>query len=197
MIYSLEGILQEKAADFAVVNCGGVGYMVSISANTASSLPSVGERAFVYTVMTVKENGVDLSGFANADERDLYKELCTVSGVGAKVALSILSTFTPDRLTLLIAAQDSKAVTAAPGVGPRLAQRVVLELKDKVGHMNLGGTAASVAGMQQLPAASEAVAALTSLGFGVAEASAAVSGLDASLTTEELVAEALRKLAMR
>ena len=197
MIYSLEGILQEKAPDYAVINCGGVGYLVSVSANTASSLPPVGERAFVYTVMSVKENGVDLSGFATADERDLYRELCTVSGVGAKVALSILSTFTPDRLTLLIAAQDSKSVTAAPGVGPRLAQRVVLELKDKVGHMDLGGAAASVASLQQLPAASEAVAALTSLGFGVAEASAAVSGLDGSLSTEELVAGALRKLAMR
>ena len=120
-----------------------------------------------------------------------------MSGVGAKVALSILSTFTPDRVALLIAAQDSKSITAAPGVGPRLAQRIVVELKDKIGKMDVSGPASAVSSAQQLPSASEAVAALTSLGFNVAEASRAVSGLDASLSTEELVAEALRKLAMR
>lgn len=197
MIYSLEGILQEKFADYAVISCAGVGFYAAISANTASALPAVGEKAFLYTVMSVKENGVDLAGFATADERDIYRELCSVSGVGAKVALSILSTFTPDRVALLIAAQDSKSITAAPGVGPRLAQRIVVELKDKIGKMDVSGPASAVSSAQQLPSASEAVAALTSLGFNVAEASRAVSGLDASLSTEELVAEALRKLAMR
>lgn len=197
MIYSLDGILQEKYADHAVVSCGGVGYYCSCSANTASELPSVGERTFLYTILTVRENGMELAGFATTAERDCYRMLCTVSGVGSKVALSILSSFTPDRLTLLIAGGDAKSITAAPGVGPRLAQRLVVELKDKMGDLDPTGIAANVSSVQRSSSTSEAVEALTALGFSIAEASRVIAGLDSSLSTEELIEQALRKLAAR
>ena len=196
MIYSLNGLLADKTHDMAVIVCGGVGYAVSISANTASALPDIGDDAFVFTLLSVKESGVELYGFASIQEREAFKLLCGVSGVGAKVAFSVLSTYDADRFALLAASGDYKALTACPGVGQRLAQRIVLELKDKLGV--IGDTAASsVAAIPQSSASSEAVAALTSLGFSASEAASAVAALPAEYDTQQLITAALRSLASR
>ena len=197
MIYSLNGILEEKMTDTAVISCGGVGYAVSCSANTLSSLPQVGDKVFIFTVLSVKENGIDLFGFATQKERDAFKLLCTVSGVGPKLALSVLSTYDPDRLALLVASGDSKAVTACPGVGPRLAQRIVLELKDKILQLDISGIGEVVSSVSNGTASADAIAALISLGFSQSEAASAVAGLPADLSTEDMIASALRSLASR
>jgi len=197
MIYSLNGILEEKTADTAVVVCQGVGYAVSCSLNTLSSLPAAGEKVFLYTLLSVKENAVDLYGFSSKKERDAFKLLCTVSGVGPKVAMSVLSTYDPDRTALLIASGDSKAITACPGIGARLAQRIVMELKDKVLQLDISGVGETVAAVTEGTASSEAAAALISLGFSHSEAASALAGLPAELSTEEMIARALRALASR
>ncbi|MBQ3412396.1 MAG: Holliday junction branch migration protein RuvA [Oscillospiraceae bacterium] len=197
MIYSLNGILEEKMTDSAVISCGGVGYSVSCSVNTLSMLPQVGEKVFIFTVLSIKENGVDLFGFATQKERDAFKLLCSVNGVGPKLALSVLSTYDPDRLALLIASGDSKAVTACAGVGPRLAQRIVLELKDKILQLDITGIGEVVSSSSDGTATADAIAALLSLGFTQSEAAAAVAGLPADLSTEDMIAAALRSLASR
>ena len=196
MIYSLNGTLLEKSTDLAVIECGGVGYAFSCSNNTLSMLPAAGENAFVYTVLSVKENGVDLYGFSTPKERDAFKLLCSISGVGPKLALSVLSTYDADRLALLIASGDAKAVTACPGVGPRLAQRIVNELKDKVLQLDVTGIGEVVTAVDS-SAASEAVAALISLGFSHSEAATAVAGLPPELSTEDMITSALRSLSTR
>ncbi|MBR4797821.1 MAG: Holliday junction branch migration protein RuvA [Oscillospiraceae bacterium] len=196
MIYSLNGTLLEKSTDLAVIECGGVGYAFSCSNNTLSMLPAAGENAFVYTVLSVKENGVDLYGFSTPKERDAFKLLCSISGVGPKLALSVLSTYDADRLALLIASGDAKAVTACPGVGPRLAQRIVNELKDKVLQLDVTGIGEVVTAVDS-SAASEAVAALISLGFSHSEAASAVAGLPPELSTEDMITSALRSLSTR
>ncbi len=197
MIYSLNGILLEKSPDSAVIECGGVGYGFQCSVSTVSALPAAGDRAFVYTILSVKENGVDLFGFSTIKERDAFKLLCSVSGVGPKVALSVLSTYDSDRIALLIASGDAKAVTACPGVGARLAQRIVNELKDKVLQLDISGMGEVVAVTDSGSSSSEAVAALISLGFSHSEAASAVASLDPSLSTEEMIASALRYFASR
>ena len=196
MIYSLNGTLLEKSTDLAVIECGGVGYAFSCSNNTLSMLPAAGENAFVYTVLSVKENGVDLYGFSTPKERDAFKLLCSISGVGPKLALSVLSTYDADRLALLIASGNAKAVTACPGVGPRLAQRIVNELKDKVLQLDVTGIGEVVTAVDS-SAASEAVAALISLGFSHSEAASAVAGLPPELSTEDMITSALRSLSTR
>lgn len=133
MIYCLTGKLLEKAPDYAVVSCGGVGYLAAIPSTTAGALPAVGDTCTLYTCMNVTENDVSLFGFADKESQTMFRLLTGVSGVGPKVGLAILSVLSPDRVVLAISAGDHKAFTAASGVGPKLGQRIVLELKDKVG----------------------------------------------------------------
>ena len=197
MIYSLNGILLEKTPDSAVIECGGVGYGFSCSANTLSSLPGTGDKAFVYTVLSVRENGVDLFGFSSQKESEAFRLLCSISGVGPTVALSVLSTYDPDRVSLLIASGDAKAITACPGVGPRLAQRIVNELKEKILQLDIEGIGEVVTAVDNGSASSEAIAALISLGFSHSEAATAVAGLAPELSTEDMIASALRSLASR
>ena len=196
MIYSLQGILAEKESSGAVVVCNGVGYYVFCSANTLSNLPELGKEVFLYTVFSVKVNAVELDGFSTEEERDLFKLLCTVNGVGPKLAFSILSTYIPDRLILLIGSSDSTALTSCPGVGSRIAQRIVVELKDKVVGLNIGeGT--SIVSTKSSSSIGEALEALVSLGFSNSEASKALSSLDTGMSSEELITNALRLLASR
>ena len=196
MIYSLNGLLADKTHDMAVIVCGGVGYAVSISAATASALPDIGDEAFLFTILSAKETGVELYGFSTIAEREAFKLLCGVSGVGAKVAFSVLSTYDADRFALIAASGDFKALTACPGVGQRLAQRIVLELKDKLGVIG-DASVSQVSAAVQSSASSEAVAALTSLGFSASEAASAVAALPADYDTQQLVTAALRALASR
>lgn len=197
MIYSLTGRIIEKTTGEAVIECGGVGYLVAVPGTTASALPAVGNEATLFTVMNVTENDVSLFGFAGREARSMFLMLTSVSGVGPRVALSILSVLDPPQLVLAISAGDFKALTAASGVGPKLAQRLVLELRDKVSALapgmdfTPGGVAPppAEAGAQQ-----QAVAALASLGYTPSEAAAAVSKVDAGLPTAEIIRLALKGL---
>lgn len=199
MIYSLCGKLILSEPNAAVVECGGVGYRCSVSLKTAGALPKIGEQVFLYTYMAVREDAVDLFGFVTKEEMQAFKLITSVNGVGAKVGIAILSEFAPDYLYTYIAAGDYKALTAAGGVGPKLAQRIVLELKDKLGaipkELNLGGASgAAPAASLPLDHVRSAVSALTALGFLQVEANRAIAGLDQSLPTEELIRQALARL---
>ena len=133
MIYCLTGKIIKKTLDSVVISCGGVGYFVQIPATTGEALPPAGQEGTVYTIMNVTENDVSLYGFAAEEQRDCFKMLTGVTGVGPKAALSILSIMTPEKIALAASSGDHKAFTKAAGVGPKLAQRITLELKDKVG----------------------------------------------------------------
>lgn len=197
MIASLRGKLIYTDNTVAVVECAGVGYKCFVTKNTLYNLPQKNEEVFLYTYMVVREDAMDLYGFESIQELDAFKLITSVNGVGAKIGLALLSEFTASRLTLHIASNDPKALTAASGVGIKLAQRIVLELKDKVGSLTSGETLEiKAAGNATINSnTKEAVAALVALGYSQSEASLAVGKLDMSLTTEELIKQALKTLA--
>ena len=203
MLYCVKGELMKLEPRMAVVMCGGVGFRLQITMNTARQMPSIGAEAMLYTEMVVREDAMELFGFADQNELTCFKQLTAISGVGPKVGISILSELTPERVALAVAAGDYKALTKAAGVGPKLAQRIVLELKDKVGGLATSGgidlgASAPVAGVVSAAGnATQAVEALTVLGFTAGEASAAVGKLDSSLPVETLVRDALKMLARR
>lgn len=197
MIYSLTGTILEKMLGEVVVQCGGVGYVVSMPLSAAGAIPPVGEQGTVYTYLNVSENDIALFGFATREERGMFRLLTSVSGVGPKAGLSILSALPPDRIVLAVSAGDFKAFTAASGVGPKLGQRLVLELKDKVAK----GMADGGLSMQDVAAASssaasgstsQAIAALLSLGYSQSEAAQAVAAIDSALPVAEMIRLALR-----
>ena len=200
MIYCLTGKIVKKSMNAVVLSCGGVGYYAQCPASVAGALPGVGREATIYTVMSVTENDVSLYGFATEEQQACFELLTAVSGVGPKVGLAILSVMEPERVALAISAGDHKAFKAASGVGPKLAQRIVLELKDKVAKGFVDGISLEdVAGVSaQTPAAqssSQAIAALVSLGYSQSEAALAVSKIDATLPVEEIIKLALRGMA--
>jgi Holliday junction DNA helicase RuvA len=196
MIAHLKGRLVSSGIDHAVIDVGGVGYLVGASARTLAALGPAGEAVTIHTEMLVAEDSIRLMGFATAGERDWFRHLTSVQGVGARVALAILSVLAPDELGTAVARQDKAMVARANGVGPKLAERIVRELKDKVGAIDLGGGAPVVPASG---AGADAISALANLGFRPPEAAAAVklaedelgpgAGLDA------LVRLALRKAA--
>jgi Holliday junction DNA helicase RuvA len=197
MIAHLRGALAASGADHAVIDVGGVGYLVGASAKTLDKLGAVGEQVTIHTEMLVSEDSIRLMGFATADERDWFKLLTSVQGVGAKVALAILSILAPEELRTAVARADSATIARSNGVGPKLAQRIVNELKDKAGGLALGGVGAAAA--PSGGAAADAVSAMLNLGFKPAEASAAVNAasdeLGPAATLDALVRLALRKAA--
>jgi len=183
MIAHLKGRLDATGIDHAVIDVGGVGYLVGASARTLAALGPVGEAATLHTEMLVAEDSIRLVGFATRGERDWFRLLTGVQGVGARVALQILSALDPDDLGRAVLAGDKAAVARANGVGPKLAQRIVIELKDRVGGLAVGPAAAVAGGAVPRPAgvAADAASALLNLGFRPAEAAAAVA-----LAEEEL-----------
>ena len=197
MIAHLKGRLDSTGVDHAVIDVGGVGYLVGASSRTLAALGAVGEAAMLHTEMLVAEDSIRLVGFAHAAERDWFRLLTGVQGVGARVALAILSTLDPADLSRAVAAGDKATVARANGVGPKLAQRIVMELKDRIGGVALGPAAA--AQVAPTGAGADAVSALLNLGFRPAEASAAVASaeeeLGATATLDGLVRLALRKAA--
>ena len=197
MLYCLRGELLRKEPDFAVVMCSGIGFQVFISSVTYAELPEVGEQATIYTYMSVKQDSnVDLFGFGDERQLDCFKLLITVSGIGPKSALGILSFMNADQVITAISQGDHHMFTQCPGVGAKTAQRIVLELKDKV--KNLGSEAAELNTMpMQSGNAQEAIAALMSLGFTRSESRAAVSKQDSSLDTSELIRKSLQYLSNR
>lgn len=197
MIASVRGTLIYTDTACAVVECGGVGYKCFVTKNTLYNLPQKGEEVFLHTYLVVREDAMDLYGFRDIEELDAFKLVTSVNGVGAKMGLALLSEFTASQLTLYIASGDYKALTAASGVGPKLAQRIVLELKDKVGSLQSGDTLVikAVGNATVNSNTKEAVSALVSLGYTQSEASLAVGKLDPALSTEDLIKQALKTLA--
>jgi holliday junction DNA helicase RuvA len=197
MIAKLRGLLDGFGADFAVIDVAGVGYLVSASTRTLSQLGAIGDEVVLHTEMLVSQDAIRLVGFSTAAERDWFRLLIGVQGVGARVALAILSALAVDELHSAVASGDSRMISRAQGVGPKLALRIVNELKDKAGGVALGPGAAA-----PIPAGShaqDAVSALLNLGFRPAEASAAVGKAEAELgpeaTLDQLVRTALKKAA--
>ena len=180
MLYSVKGELIHMEPQMAVICCGGVGFRCRITMNTARQLPAVGSEAMLYTMMNVREDAIELFGFADQGELNCFKQLTAITGVGPKA----------------VAGGDYKTLTRAPGVGPKLAQRIVLEMKDKVGALQTSGGAELPQGAVVSAAgnAAEAVNALSVLGFTPGEASAAVGKLDSALPVETLVRQALKSL---
>jgi len=199
MFYYLEGNVSVIAQNLAVIDINGVGYACMTTLNTLSHL-EVNKKAKLYTYCNIKEDAFDIYGFYNLSEKRCFEQLLSVSGVGPKAALSILSTASPESLALAIIGDDESALTIAPGVGKKLAQRIILELKDKVskempalkasGFVPLGdGTGQQGSGAKQRDAA----AALTVLGYSQSEISAAMRGLDIeTLSIEEIIREVLK-----
>ena len=193
MIARLSGLLAETSADSAVIDVGGVGYLVLASARTLDSLGAIGSEIVVLTELQVREDSWTLFGFATVAERDSFRALTSIQGVGGRVALAILSVLGPDELARAVSAGDKAMIARANGVGPKLAARIANELQGKLGAVGLGG-----AGPTPRPgAAADAVSALANLGFKPVEATSAVNsaqdelGPDASL--DALVRLALRK----
>ena len=202
MIYCLTGKIVKKSMSAVVLSCGGVGYYAQCPASVAGAMPGVGKEATLYTVMSVTENDVSLYGFATEEQQACFEMLTAVSGVGPKVGLAILSVMEPQRVALAISAGDHKAFKAANGVGPKLAQRIVLELKDKVAKgfvdgISLEDVAGAASGEPATQSASQAIAALVSLGYSQSEAALAISKIDATLPVEEIIKLALRGMAGR
>ena len=197
MISSLNGKLIAKDFDYVVIECGGVGFKCYITRNTYSDLPTVNSPVFLHTYLAVKEDAMDLYGFSTSGDLEAFKLITSVSGVGAKIGLALLSEFTFDKILLYIASGDAKSLTAASGVGLKLAQRMILELKDKVNSVQSVdlGEVAAVGNASVNSSAKEAIEALVSLGYSQSEASLAVGKLDASMPTDELIRQALKTLA--
>ena len=197
MFYYVNGTVTELEAGLAVIDCGGVGYACATTNYTLSQLKK-GERAKLYTYLNVREDAMELFGFASQSELRSFKLLIGVSGVGPKAALSILSATTPQQLAMAVVMGDEKALTAAQGVGKKIAQRIILELKDKLakeqGNFDAGSGAAAVLPVQNNKAG-EAAAALAVLGYGSQEISAALKGIDMeALPLEEIIRQSLKKM---
>jgi holliday junction DNA helicase RuvA len=193
MIARLSGILAELTADSAVIDVGGVGYLVQMSGKTLAALGPIGGEVLVLTELQVREDAWTLFGFGSPAERDSFRALTSVQGVGGRLALAILSVLSPDDLARAVGQGDKASIGRANGVGPKLAARIANELQGKLGVPGLGGTAPA----PRAGAAADALSALANLGFKPAEASAAVNaaqdelGADAGL--DALVRLALRK----
>ena len=197
MFYYVSGTVAHVEPYLAVIDCGGVGYACKTTSTTISQL-QVGKASKLYTYLHVGEGIFDLYGFATQGELGSFKQLIGVSGVGPKAALAILSVVSPEQFTLAVMTQDVKTLTMAAGVGKKLAQRVLLELKDKIAGSQLELNGADIADMQ--PAVrggktAEATAALASLGYSQAEIGAALKGIDVeALRVEDIVRQALRAM---
>ena len=197
MFYSVTGRVVAIEENFAAVQCGGIAFRCMTTLNTLSKIGRTGEEVTLYTYLNVREDAMELFGFYTQQELDCFKLLLTVSGVGPKAALAILSQLSPDKLALCVASGDVKSITQAQGVGPKLAQRVVLELKDKLSKSIASG-GADVSGMFSATTASgncsEAIEALVMLGYSRSEAAGAIGKLDKNLPAEELIRLALKSL---
>ena len=197
MFYSITGTLVYSDLSSVAIDCNGVAFRCNVSMNTLQHMPQRNSKVTVYTYLNVREDALDLFGFYSTDELDMFKLITSVSGVGPKNALAILSEFEPDDLRIIIASGDAKSLTRASGVGTKLAQRIILELKDKVGSIggNVEAEIASVGAVSASKNAAEAVEALVSLGYSQSEASLAVGRLDSQLSVEELIRLALKSMA--
>ncbi len=197
MIYSVRGKLTHIENNLAVVECAGVGYAVRTSAVTISRLPGMGEETTLYTYLHISENSIDLFGFADQGELNCFKMLLGVTRVGPRAALSVLSSVTAEQFALAVASGDAKTLSRAPGLGMKTAQRIILELKDKISKEQ----AAAGISMPEIPLmssssnASEAINALVVLGYTQSEAAGVITKLNPELSVEDMIKQGLQKLA--
>jgi len=202
MFYYIKGPLAYKDTSTAVIEAGGVGYKMTVSQTTINSLPSVGGTVKLYTHMSVREDGVELFGFYSLEELSSFKLLINVSGVGPKVAVSILSFLTPDKFILAVSSEDAKTLAKANGVGAKTAARIILELKDKLpqlGSVSMGDVSAGAVASSTLGSASsdlsDAIEALSAIGYTRSEIMTALRGVDTSnMSLEEIFKTATKKL---
>lgn len=199
MIYSLNGKILHTEPTFVVIECGGVGYQCYATMNTLRTLPHIGETATIYTQMLVREDAIELCGFSTTAERNCFTMLMSISGVGAKVALAILSVLTPEQVALSVSLGDSKTLTKANGVGNKLAQRIILELKDKIKKLDIAATTTTTdVPAAVMPAAtgnvSQAIVALSVLGYTPDEVMPFMAGIDPSRSVEEIIAGTLKAI---
>ena len=199
MIYHLKGTLELCEEGSCVIDCGGVGYKLFISDNTYTSIVGrVNSELKLLTYLQVREDAVELYGFKTTDELSAFKLLITVSGVGPKAAMSILSLLTPDKLSMAIVGEDTKTIAKASGIGAKTAARVVLELKDKISKQVFAAPSAvgtqSPASFAKSSNLSEALDALLVLGYSRAEAQRALGGIDPTLDVTKIIPMALSKL---
>lgn len=193
MIHYIKGTLAMKLDTGIVVETGGIGYDISVPGNSPLYLCSEGDEIICYTAMIVREDDISLYGFADRESLELFRLLITVSGVGAKAAMSVLSALTSSQLRQAIAFEDDKAIATANGVGKKTAQRIVLELKDRVSADNISAAQQQASSEVSDDARSEAVKGLVSLGYTRAEAVNALAGTEAA-TAEEYIKKALKNL---
>jgi len=201
MIYSLTGELLVCEPGSVVVSCGGVGFHCIVSGTTQRAMPAIGQKVSVFTHMNVTQDAMTLYGFSTKAELSCFRMLTGVSGIGSKTAIAVLTAISPEQLALSIAAGDAKALTAAPGIGPKQAQRIVLELKDKISGiqpvMSAEMPGVVLPTVSSNGSATEAVKALAALGYSQTEAAQLVSRLDQSMTVEQMIAAALRAAAQQ
>ncbi len=199
MLYYVSGTVTVLEPGLAVIDCGGVGYGCRVTAYTAGQL-KLNQRARLYITESIREDAFDLFGFASREEQRCYELLTSVNGVGPKAAMAILSSGGPQNFTLAVMTGDEKMLTAAQGIGKKIAQRIILELKDKLGGSGQEldfSSGVSVPAPQQGGSAALARAALQELGYSPVEISAALKGADPNASTEELVRYALRAMVMK
>lgn len=198
MFYDITGTLSTVGAGFAVIRCGGVGFQCKSTLSTLQSIGAIGSEVTLFTYLNVREDAMELFGFASLQELDCFKLLISVSGIGPKAALAILSELTPDKLAICIATGDAKALTKAQGIGKKIAERAVLELKDKIkGIVSDTAISAAVSAVSSIASDAnsiEAVEALVSLGFTQSDAALVVSRLDPSLSVDEMIRQGLKFL---
>ncbi len=202
MIAYVKGTVEDISEDNAIIDVGGIGYNVRISADTAARLPGIGENAKLYTYTSVREDAVQLYGFLSKNDLDIFRQCIMVSGIGPKGALSILSVLNADALRFAIITGDAKAISKAPGVGTKTAERLILELKGKVSVQDtmigreIQGAGAASPGMADTPQKQEAVEALVSLGYGNAEALKAVNAIQGieNMDSGAVLKAALKKM---
>lgn len=198
MFYYLKGELAHREGNICVIDCGGVGYKLTVSMITAETMISkLGKQVQLYTHLAVREDGIELFGFGSCEERECFNKLISVSGIGPKVALSILSTHTPDKLAFAIASEDVALIAKTPGIGKKTASRIILELKDKLTiaakEMQLNDISATVLSSKNTNI-SEAIEALMVLGYDKATITAALKGVDGSMDPADIIKAALKKL---
>lgn len=198
MFHHIEGIVSEIGQNLAVIDCGGVGFALNVTLNTLSCV-KVGEKCRLYVSESVKEDAFDLFGFYSKSERRCFEMLTSVSGIGPKAALSILSSNTPEGLAMAVLNNDEKALTVAPGIGKKIAQRVILELKDKLGKESAASDfvppVMTQAAAGESSAVGDAMTALAVLGYSSAEVAPVLKKLDtAGMTTEQIIKAVLKSM---
>jgi Holliday junction DNA helicase RuvA len=196
MYYYIKGVLAAKGENYIVVDAAGVGYMIYTSLDDIQRAGATGSSITMYTYLNVREDAMDIYGFITEEERKMFLQLISVSGVGPKAGLAILSAASPSKIAAAIITGDTKTLTKAAGVGPKAAQRIILELKDKIDSQALGidDQAAVNEDIVMSDNRAEAVSALVVLGYGINDAKNVVARLDGELSVEELIKQALVRL---